>query len=140
MNGRNSIKGAIKEATLDVPKKDRVLTSGKFSRTHVVCVAPGAPLSPIFFFPRITFYIPPPFFRGPRIFFLPLGRPSAAAEGAAKMQDPRGGVRPEKRKEDARTVRRQTRDDPSRGAKNAPERERRMWRTERRSGVPIIRG
>lgn len=91
--------------------------SEKFSRTHVVRVAPGAPFSlpsfPAPFFSRIAFYIPPLFFRGPRIFFLPLGRPSAATEGAAKMQDLRGGVRPEKRKKDARTVRRQTSDDLS---------------------------
>lgn len=72
--------------------------SGKFSRTHVVCVAPGipSPLSPLFqlfFFSRIAFYVPPPFFRGSRIFFLPLGRPSAATEGAAKMHRTwRGGV------------------------------------------------
>lgn len=29
---------------------------------------------------------------GPRIFFLPLSWPSAAAEGAAKMQDPQEGL------------------------------------------------
>lgn len=92
--------------------------SGKFSRTHVVRVAPGAPFPlpsvPALFFSRIAFYIPPPFFQSPRIFFLPLGRPSAASEGAAKMHRICGvRLRLEKRKKDARTVRRQTRDDLS---------------------------
>jgi len=86
--------------------------SGKFSRTHVVHVAPGAPPLPLFFLRSLFIYLL--LFRGPRIFFLPLGRPSAATEGAAKMQDLWGGVRSEKRKKDARTVRRQTRDDPRR--------------------------
>lgn len=93
--------------------------SGKFSRTHVVRVAPGIPLSPplaipALFFSRIAFYVPPPFFQGPRIFFLPLGWPSATTEGAAKMHRTCGeGLRPKKTKKDARTVRRQTRDDLS---------------------------
>jgi len=42
------------------------------------------------------------------------------------MQDLRGGVRPEKRKKDARAVRRQTRDDPSRSGGCAREEGRRM--------------
>lgn len=93
--------------------------SGKFSRTHVVCVVPGIPLSPplaipALFFSRIAFYVPPPFFQGPRIFFLPLGWPSATTEGAAKMHRTCGeGLRLKKTKKDARTVRRQTRDDLS---------------------------
>lgn len=69
---------------------------------------------PALFFSRIAFYVPPPFFQSPRIFFLPLGRPSAATEGAAKMHRTSGvGLRTEKMKKDARTVRRQTRDDLS---------------------------
>lgn len=59
--------------------------SGKFLRTHVVHVAPGAPPLPLFSLGSLFIYLL--LFRGPRIFFLPLGRPSAATEGAAKMQD-----------------------------------------------------
>lgn len=77
-----------------------VLSHEKFSRTHVV--HRPRPRTPAFFPLQIAFYkslsfsfslrsfFPSFFFYswGPRIFFLPLGRPSAATEGAAKMQDP----------------------------------------------------
>lgn len=67
--------------------------SGKFSRTHVLL--PRRPRrSPLFFLESLFIYTSS-FFFGPRIFFLPLGRPSAATEGAAKMHDLRGGVSPE---------------------------------------------
>lgn len=102
MNGRNSIKGDDRPCW--TVKKDRVLARENFQE-HTWFASPPAPPFPsppflLLFFSRIAFYIPPLFFQGPRIFFLPLGRPSAATEGAAKMQDLRGGVRPEKRKKD----------------------------------------
>lgn len=116
MNGRNSIKGGDRPCW--TMKKDRVLIRENFQE-HTWFASPPAPPFPspsfqLSFFSRIAFYVPPPFFRGPRIFFLPLGRPSAATEGAAKMHRICGvRLRPEKRKKDARTVRRQTRDDLS---------------------------
>lgn len=54
------------------------------------------------------------------------------------MQDLRGGVRPEKRKKDARTVRRQTRDDLSNVKRRMHLGEKKMDREQR--GKPIIRG
>lgn len=80
-----------------------------FKNTRGSC-RPRPPPLPLFSLGSLFIYLL--LFRGPRIFFLPLGRPSAATEGAAKMQDLWGGVRPEKRKKDAHTVRRQARDDP----------------------------
>lgn len=116
MNGRNSIKRSDRGHV--GPNEGQDPHPGKFSRTHVVRVAPGAPLptSPIrppraAFFSRIAFYVPPPFFRGPRIFFLPLGRPSAATEGAAKTQDSRGGVAGQRRGRRMRVRRRETTDE-----------------------------
>lgn len=51
-----------------------------------------SPFLPVLLFFTDRFLYPSSlFFRGPRIFFLPLGRPSAVAEGAAKTQDPRRG-------------------------------------------------
>jgi len=43
----------------------------------------------LFFLVSLFIYLLP-FFGALGFFFLPLGRPSAATEGAAKMQDPRG--------------------------------------------------
>lgn len=125
MNGRNSIKGGDRPCWT---AKDRVLTRENFQE-HTWFASPPASPSPLHysssFFSRIAFYVPPPFFQGPRIFFLPLSWPSAATEGAAKMHRTCGvGLRPEKMKKDARTVRRQTRDDLSkRKAEDAPGRE-----------------
>jgi len=72
-----------------------------FKNTRGSC-RPRRSTPPHFFLGSLFIYLL--LFRGRRIFFLPLGRPSAATEGAAKIQDLWGGVRPEKRKKDAHTV------------------------------------
>lgn len=50
---------------------------------HTWFVSPPAPHLSHFFLGSLFIYLL--LFRGPRIFFLPLGRPSAATEGEAKM-------------------------------------------------------
>lgn len=81
-------------------------SSGKFSRTHVVRVAPGAPpplpfLPAHFFLHGLLFMYLLPFFRALGFFSYPLAGHLPSTEGAAKMQARiRGvGLRPEEEEE-----------------------------------------